>query len=278
VKKGLIYTLLFLSFGAFAQRNKPSMEVGVFLGGSYYIGEINQQHLGQFTKPAGGLVFRYNFNRRLAARANAWYGIVEAHDSYSESAAQKQRNMSFKSDISEISAVLEFNFLDYELGNENRRFSPYIFGGFAGYKFKPQVDFGGQWVNAQPLATEGQGLPGGASNRKYKLTQVSLPFGVGFKTHLAESIGLSVEWGMRKTFTDYIDDVSTEYYDPAVLAIAYGPTSAAVSDPSIGTDPNYSNVGRQRGNPTNKDWYSFIGFIFTIKIKSKPNACPAIFN
>lgn len=253
------------------------MEVGIFLGGSYYIGELNQVHLGQFTKPAGGVVFRYNFNKRLAARANGLYGILEAHDSHSPIPAFKQRNLSFKSNVIEFSAQLEFNFLDYEMGNERRKFTPYIFGGIAGFKFKPQGDLGGTWVDLQPLGTEGQGLPGGASKKKYKLTQMSLPFGLGIRTHLAENIGLSIEWGLRKTFTDYIDDVSTTYYDPVALAAAHGAASAVLSDPSIGKDPNYSNVGRQRGNPTNKDWYSFVGFALTVKFKSKEKACPAIF-
>ena len=254
------------------------MEVGIFLGGSYYIGDLNQKHLNEFTKPAGGLVFRYNFNKRLSARATALYGIVEAHDSYSASAAQKQRNLAFKSNIIEGAAVLEFNFLEYEIGNENRKFSPYIFGGIAGFNFKPTGDYGGTWVALQPLGTEGQGLPDGASKKKYKLTQISLPFGVGVKANLAESIGLSLEWGMRKTFTDYLDDVSKTYYDPAAITVAHGVPAGVLSDPSIGTDPNHTNVGKQRGNPTNKDWYSFVGIMLTVKFKQKPNPCPGIFN
>ncbi len=280
MKTPLIPTLilLFSTLTIFAQRKKSSAEVGIFLGGSYYIGELNQKHLGAFTKPAGGLVFRYNFNKRLAARANALVGIVEAHDSNSESPAQRQRNLSFKSNIIEASGQLEFNFLDYEIGNEKRKFSPYIFGGLAVFNFNPQADLGGQWVSVQPLGTEGQGLPYGASKRKYRLTEISLPFGVGIKTNLADGIGLSLEWGMRKTFTDYLDDVSKRYYNPDDIAAAHGPGAAILSDPSIGTDPNYSNVGRQRGNPTNQDWYAFVGAALTIKISQKEKRCPGVGN
>ena len=105
---------------------------------------------------------------------------------------------------------------------------------------------------------------------------MSIPFGVGAKANLSKNIGLSFEWGMRKTFTDYLDDVSKKYYDPAALAAARGTTAAAMSDPSIGTDPGVSNAGRQRGNPTNKDWYSFIGIALTIKLKDRPEPCPGI--
>jgi len=77
---------------------------------------------------------------------------------------------------------------------------------------------------------------------------------------------------MRKTFTDYIDDVSSKYYDPAVLAKQRGHLAAAVADPSIGKDKSYSDVGKQRGDSGNKDWYSFFGIVLTIRI-NKANTC-----
>ncbi len=268
---------VFSVFPALAQKHTKSAEIGIFLGGSYYIGDLNPLiHFNQFTKPAGGIVFRYNFNPRLSARANVLFGGIQADDSYSASAAQQQRNLNFKSPIIEASAQLEFNFLDYEIGNEKRKFSPYIFLGIGVFQFNPHGEINGNWVALQPLGTEGQGLDGGASNRKYKLIQPSIPFGVGIKTNLSNSIGLSIEWGMRKTFTDYLDDVSKTYYDPVILAAAHGTTAALLSDKSIGTDPAYTNVGRQRGNPTTKDWYSFAGFVLTFKLKAKRVPCPGI--
>ncbi len=269
---------LFIALTSSAQRKKRSAEVGVFLGGSYYIGEINPTaHLNQFTKPAGGFVFRYNMNSRLSARLNFLAGSIEGHDSFSNSDAAIQRNLNFKSPINELSVQLEFNFFDYQIGNEKRKFSPYLFLGIAGFKFNPQGQLdNGNWVALQPLGTEGQGLEGGASKKKYKLIQLSIPFGVGAKANLSKNIGISFEWGMRKTFTDYLDDVSKKYYDPTVLAATRGETAAILSDPSIGTDPGYRNTGRQRGNPTNKDWYSFVGIGLTIKLKEKRETCPGV--
>ncbi len=273
----LIFILL-ASLSGNAQRHKKSVEIGVFLGGSYYIGELNPiKHLDQFTKPAGGFVFRYNINPRLSGRASFLFGSIEGHDSFSNSPAAQQRNLNFKSPINELSAQLEFNFLDYQIGNEKHKFSPYIFLGIAGFKFNPQGQLGnGNWVSLQPLGTEGQGLDGGASKKKYKLIQMSIPFGVGAKANLSKNIGISFEWGMRKTFTDYLDDVSKKYYDPAKLSAAHGVTAATLSDPSVGTDPAFKNTGRQRGNPTNKDWYSFVGIALTIKLKEKRETCPGV--
>lgn len=273
-----ILTVFFISVqNGFAQRTKKSYELGLFLGGSYYIGDLNPLgQFNQFTKPAGGLVFRTNYNPRLSTRINILYGSIEGRDSFSKFPYQQQRNLRFKSDIWELSGLIEFNFLDFEIGNDKRSFSPYILFGLAGYKFNPKGELDGKWIALQPLGTEGQGLRGGATTRKYKLLQMSIPFGVGIKAYLTESIGISLEWGMRKTFTDYLDDVSKRYYDPAKIAVAHGADAAKLSDPSVGTDPNYSNVGRQRGNPTTKDWYAFAGAILTIKLKEGREKCPGV--
>lgn len=277
--KKYFFTYTFCLLGAlagFSQKRVKSYEVGVFIGGSYYIGDLNPLiHFGPMTKPAGGALFRYNMNSRLSARANLLFGSIQADDAISPDLSQQQRNLNFSSKITEFSGQLEFNFLDYEIGNERRKFTPYIFAGLGVFKFNPIATYGNYKFTLQPMGTEGQGLPGGASKKKYRLTQMSIPFGVGIKTNLSKNIGLTIEWGMRKTFTDYLDDVSTVYYNPARLAAAHGASAAVASDPSIGTDPNYSNVGRQRGNPTTKDWYSFAGIGLTIKLKEKRETCPA---
>jgi len=273
----ILFSLLLGAFNSSAQRPQDkSAEIGVFLGGSYYIGDLNPLvHFGPMTKPAAGAVFRYNVNPRLALRANAFFGTIQADDAISSSLAQQQRNLNFKSKVSEFSVQAEFNFLDYQIGNERKKFTPYIFLGIGAFKFNPVATYYNYSFTLQPLGTEGQGLDGGP-RKKYKLTQVCIPFGVGIKTNLSKMIGLSIEWGMRKTFTDYLDDVSTTYYNPAKLAAAHGAVSAVAADPSRGTDPNYSNVGRQRGNPTTKDWYSFAGITLTLKLKEKRETCPGV--
>ena len=269
----ILTTILLIPLLSHAQYSKSSkVDFGFFVGGAYYIGDLNNKHFDRFTKPAGGLVFRYNFNKRAALRANFLMGTVEAYDSYSTSQWQRERNLNFKSPIKELSAQFEFNFFNYKIGgDESQNFSPYIFMGLAGFHFDPQEQTANGSVHLQPLGTEGQGLPGGASLKKYKLTQLSLPFGVGFKTSFSKGMCIGFEWGMRKTFTDYLDDVSTTYYDPAVLT-QRDPSAAIVADPSTGKDANYSNTGKQRGNPSNKDWYSFFGIVLTLQINAT-NTC-----
>lgn len=263
-----------------ARSIKTSNEIGLFLGGCYYLGDLNPNgHFSRFTKPAIGLVYRYNFNQRFAARANAIYGKYEAHDSYSKSAYQRQRNLDVRSQVVELSGQFEFNFQNFEIGSDKKMISPYIFAGLAGFYFNPQGEYDptGDWVDLRPLCTEGQGMYAGASKRKYRRVQISLPFGVGVKVVFAKGIGLGFEWGMRKTFTDYLDDVGNRYYDPVLLLAAKGETSAYMSDKSIGTDPFYTNVTKQRGNQRTKDWYNFFGITLTIKINRAGDICPVAY-
>ncbi len=284
--KKLVYLIILIlssSYSTFAQKqkgkpvelhskHKNSAELGVFLGGSYYIGDLNPSRQFVFTKPAGGLMFRYNFNPRIAARASFMVGSIEGHDSYSNSASQKQRNLNFKSMIDEFSVQFDFNFLDYRIGLEKEKFSPYIFVGLAVFNFNPQGQLANNnYVSLQPMRTEGEGLDGGSMGKPYKLTQISIPFGIGFKTNVSRKMGITGEWGFRKTFTDYLDDVSGKYYNPNSLSAQ---NAAYLSDPSKGTDPNYGNVGRQRGNATTKDWYVFAGIIISFELKQKREKCP----
>jgi opacity protein-like surface antigen len=269
VKKKLLIVFIGLitSSITYAQAgSNKGFDIGVIIGGSYYIGDLNTEHFNKFTKPAGGVMCRYNFTQRFAARASFMMGNVEAHDSESNSLAQQQRNLNFRSTIQELSAIIEFNFLDYKIGGKpNQHFSPYIFVGLAGFHFKPEGEVSNGWMGLRDLGTEGQDLFG-YSQKKYKLNQVSIPFGVGIKTNFSKGIGIGVEWGMRRTFTDYLDDVSGLYYDPKIIKQERGVLAATMSDPSIGLDKNFSNVGRQRGNSQTNDWYSFFGVILSIKI------------
>jgi hypothetical protein len=261
---------LLVTFTALAQR---SYDLGIFLGGSYYIGDLNPLgHFNNLTQPAGGGVFRYNLNPRISFRANGFYGTIKGDDASTRSFAQQQRNLHFKSTIMEFSAQAEFNFLPYKLGNDKHPFTPYVFAGAGVFHHSPRALLNGSWIDLQLLGTEGQGTP---LNKKkpYKLTQLSIPFGVGVKTNLAKRIGLAIEWGMRKTFTDYIDDVSTRYANPALLAGYRGPVAATLSDRSTVRD-SYSNTGRQRGNAMTKDWYCFTGFILSFKLKDQLDKCP----
>ena len=272
LKRLCIFVCLFtLSADLFSQKSHRYQEFGIFLGGSYYIGELNRIHLGPLTQPAGGVVYRYNFNPRFDVKANLLFGSVRGDDSQSGVPASVTRNLTFKSPITELAVEAEFNFLEYEMGNKKMPFTPYVFAGIAGFRFNPAGQIGDNFYNLQPLGTEGQGTSAN-SDKKYKLMQISLPFGIGIKYSLTRMIGISAEWGFRKTFTDYIDDCSKTYVDPTILVAAHGPAAAFFSDPSVGTN-HTQNIGKQRGDSSTKDWYSFAGIMITFKLRAKVPKC-----
>lgn len=240
------------------------------------MGDLNPAGLFKSPLPAGGFIYRYNINTRFAARLSGLIGEVEAFDNQSSYAYQQERNLNFRSPIDEISGQMEFNFFDYEIGNPKFNFSPYIFGGFGFFRMNPQGDINGHWVDLQPLHTEGQGTEFNPS-APYHLIQPCIPFGIGIKVSIFKTVCMSVEWGMRKTFTGYIDDVSGVYPNPAQLAKQQGPNAAlALTASNPGTTPSEELIGSQRGDGKD-DWYSFFGLIFSFHAKKMINACFSYF-
>ncbi len=270
---------LLLTISTYAQRS----EIGVLLGTSYYLGELTPNQFGNLNF-AGGLVYRYNLNPHWALKLDALYGTLDGSDAEHG----KIRNLSFKSRVLEFSAQIELNFFEYLTGSKSHRFSPYIFGGVAAFNFNPQaMDNIGQWHDLQPLGTEGQGTINYPTKKAYSLTQLSIPFGIGFKFSASKIICIGAEWGLRKTFTDYIDDISTTYVDKNILANEKGPIAGYLSDrttelidPLTGLYRPGNQENQQRGNSSNKDWYSFAGVTITVKLgaKTKPSCFDKGFN
>lgn len=274
MRRGFLFIVLLVVGGQVsAQSFKKYSELGLFGGVSYYMGDLNPGK--QFFMPsfAGGLVFKHNYNARWAWRISALYGNVQADDSRSEVPSQIQRNLSFRSQVIEFSPMLEFNFFPYEVGNLNRPATPYIFAGFALFRFNPKAEYQGDWIPLQPLGTEGQGTVLFPDRKEYSLINAAFPFGIGFKFHTGR-LALAFEWGLRKTFTDYLDDVSTTYVDPDLLYATNGVLAALIADRSV-VNPGEINTGRQRGNPSNNDWYSFAGITLSYKLSRKESVCPA---
>ena len=260
---------LLFAFRSNAQEMYRS-EVGAFIGGSYYLGDLNpNKHFFQ-TKFAGGIIYRYNITPRWAFKASALIGGLESSDAKSK--ANVERNLSFRSYIFDFSTQIEFNFLQYILGDDKHFISPYIFVGASVFNFNPQANLNGTWYSLHGLGTEGQGTTITGKKNPYSLTSIGIPFGLGVKISPAKFLSLGLEWGIRKTFTDYLDDVSTVYADPLILKAENGENAAALADRSL-TPGNHTDL--QRGNPNTKDWYVFTGLTVCFRIKSKAAKCSA---
>jgi hypothetical protein len=222
--------------------------------------------------------------------------MLSGSDTKAKDIYRKDRNLSFRSPILEVSAQLEYSIIPepvnfrYNL-KRGRGFSfrsllsinTYVFAGVAGFYFNPKAkDDGvggtGKWVALQPLGTEGQGLMEGRD--KYSRFQLAIPFGFGLKYGVTRSMSIGLEYGARWTFTDYIDDVSTTYVDNNWLA-SKNPQAARMADKSIRTDddsdprPNVRYAaGDQRGESKYNDYYMFTMITVTYKLRTGRNGLP----
>ncbi len=240
-------------------------EIGGTIGASYYIGDLNPlRHYPRDTKLAGGLVFRHNFNDRYALRIQGLYGALQAYDSDSEDTLQQLRNLHFTTKLVEASLLLEINFFKYrKRGKDGKKWTPFVFGGLCYFRTNPKAQLDDTWYELQPLGTEGQGTTARGNSEGYKLDQIGIPIGAGIKVNLGR-IDLQAEWGIRRTYTDHIDDVSGTYVDPDLLAFENGPLAANLADrsPLVGV-PGYTSGDRARGDSGTRDWYVYSGLTIT---------------
>jgi hypothetical protein len=266
--KLVIFALICLPVSLSAQRqtNLSRSELGVMVGGSYYIGDLNQFGHFKKTQLAGGLIFRYNVHSRVAVRGTFTYMSVKADDLDSQEALQQERSLNFKSQIWELAGGVEFNYFPFQIGHKRYKGTAYLFAELAVFRMDPKTEYDGDEISLRPLGTEGQGTSL-SSKGKYSNFQVSIPFGFGGRVSLGKSACLGVEVGIRKTYTDYLDDVgSGSYVDYDQLLAENGPLAADLSNRSD------SRFGK-RGNASNKDWYVFTGVSLTFNL-GKPTSCP----
>ncbi len=250
-----------------------SKEFGASVGAAYYIGDINPMIPLVGARQSLGIYFRVNRDYRWSFRTNANYGKVTAKDANNKLEALRNRNLTFQSNVFELSEQIEFNFWPFRADESNYAFSPYAFIGLGAFYFNPKAVYNNELVALQPLATEGQGL---LNYRKpYQRIALAMPLGMGVKVGLAEKFTLQLEYSIRKTNTDYLDDVSSTYKDPKLLNKNTGAAAVALADPSANAS-TYANVGHLRGNPDTNDWYGFLHVSLSYSLPNKKKHCPAL--
>jgi opacity protein-like surface antigen len=204
---------------------------------------------------AAGIGLSYDLTRRFRLRTAFNYAKIEGNDKDNTTAKGVEvRNLSFRTNILEGQLALEYNLFDLE----EKSWTPYAFAGGAVYHYNPYTfDSTGAKAYLQPLSTEGQGLEAYPDRKPYKLTQFAIPFGGGLKLALSGNVQLGFEFGFRKLFNDYLDDVSDSYADSSLLAAARGPQAVALAyrGDELPNGAPYPAAGAQRGNPKMKDWY-----------------------
>tara|TARA_B110000503_G_scaffold143517_1_gene245487 strand:- start:3988 stop:4947 length:960 start_codon:yes stop_codon:yes gene_type:complete len=234
------------------------------------------------TRPSLMVGYRYQFNNFVFGRANIQWGVLKGSDKYTTEEFRGNRNLKFRTGYFELDLMAEFYLIQNSKGNlyslqgargkNSFKLDVYIYGGLGFMFFNPKGEYQGTWHKLQPLGTEGQGLPG--QPEKYKRTTFTIPYGIGIGKSIDRYWGINFEATFRHTFSDYIDDVSGEYFGRKNFRDAYqGQLSdaeirkiAVFSDPSLGRGNNPANdfgdpfdadrndlEGEIRGNPNNND-------------------------
>ena len=270
VKRKKILLVLCLFFFASNCMKAQYSEAGIMLGVSNYKGELSPHLFNKdFVHFAAGAFYRHNWNRHWSYQLEVNYGRISGDDALAVTGFEKNRNLSFYSDILDFSPLIEFNFFPYETGNSEFPFTPYIFTGLSVFHFNPKADLNGTAYELQPLGTEGQGLDG---PDMYHRVAIALPIGGGVKVNFG-NFGLGLQVGARRTYTDYLDDVSGTYPDQLRLLAARGAVAAALSDRSLIKDDGTTNfpviTGKQRGDALDNDWYVFAGVTIYVRISSR---------
>jgi hypothetical protein len=259
----IVFCFLILSSFIASTTFGQSREMGIMLGVMNYKGDLQKAtYAGQNNLPGIGFLYRRSYSNHWAFKAAISYGNVQGDDAQSDDPFNKNRNLNFKSSILEGTGQFEFNFFPYQTSNPSTSFTPYMSVGLSVFKFNPKAYYNGDYIELQPLGTEGQGTNANPDKGLYKKTSLAFVFGGGFKWKIGRRWSVVLESVVRKTYTDYLDDVSGVYADPNAIRVEYGKTAYFLSDRSI-VKNNTGNIGRQRGDNTNRDWYHFTGVQFT---------------
>ena len=231
----LTVLILFFSFNIASAQSHWSVYLG--LGTTWYYGDLNDRVITHtdLLEFGGQVGVMYNFSPKLGARLNYLHGKVSGADSLAKSKSYHARNLSFFSDVDEISLQLVYR--PVQLG----RFTPYLFAGGGALHFNPKAEFMGDEIELQPIGTEGQFIPDSGYGTPYDLWVVSVPLGLGVNFMLNDRWDIGLEAGYHKVFSDYLDDVSTVYPEMDKLAATpAGPLAVALSDRGFVPRPAFS--------------------------------------
>ena len=172
------------------------------------------------TQFSAGLFIGVMYRDIIGLRLEGTYGSVKGYDSLLPPNDQQERylrNLSFSSKIIEFSLVAEYHPIEMFTSNLPI-ISPYIVAGIGYYHFNPQTELNGTLVDLQPLHTEGQGFSEYPDRKIYSLNQFNIPLGFGAEFFISDKVNLKLEFQYRLLFTDYLDDASTRYIDPALFS------------------------------------------------------------
>lgn len=251
-------------------------EFGIGLGAAHYFGDLNTRASVNRPKMAASVFFRKNFSNYISARIGASFARIGYSDKYnSDNEYMYRRNLSFNSNVWELTLQGDFNFFRFMPGEPGFNFTPYITLGVGAFSYDPFAYLGKEKIFLRPLGTEGQGSALYPERKQYSTMGISIPFGAGIKYSLNERFNIGFEILHRYTNTDYLDDVSKTYVDPSIFPSNpdNSPSQAfLLHDRSYEVGEPIGIPGRQRGNSKQKD--QFITAMFHLTFNLQSYKCP----
>lgn len=184
MKHLLVFFLFgFLAIRAFAQ---PSVDVGVFAGAGTYLGDMTSVEFQKSVNPAYGGFVRFNFNPRYGLRFNVINGTIGAEGYFRNNLnPNADGSWSFNKNVLDISVNFEWNYFKYIVGDKETKWTTFLFGGVGVQTYKYNI----------------------GSTNDGSVVAPTIPFGLGFKFNLSKRWGIGLEGGMRKTFSDKLDNL-----------------------------------------------------------------------
>lgn len=177
----------FFCFFVFNSIHAQIHEIGVFAGGSNYIGDVGSTTYISPNEPAFGILYKWNKSPRHAYRFSYTQSQISGNDNDSKEPGRQNRGYRFTNNIKELSAGLEFNFFDFNLHQERPKFTPYIYTGLSYFMFDNLY------------------LNSGQTQKNGTKSSIAIPITLGIKTNLSRNFILGLESGARYTFTDNLD-------------------------------------------------------------------------
>ena len=255
---------LLLSFELHAQRYRNGVtELGLFLGGSNYTGDIAPEIVWGETHPAFGLLYKYHHSKYFSSRYQFTYAQISGSDQ--NFSGNKYRNITFESKIYELGYNVEFNFKPFGINSNQHeeRSTTFVFGGINLFMFNPVRRLSsGDELELRDIGTEGQNVN---NKRQYALIQPALSMGLGYKFNVKRRTVIGLELGFRKTFTDYLDDTKGQYVDYNTIVAKQGVGAGEYSHTETLNQNKPIRGGSMRGDPNLKDWYFTFGITISFR-------------
>jgi len=268
----VLATILFLHAGAGAQSDygvTQEAEYGLSLGVAHYFGDLNNRADLNRPKIALGAFYMKEVNPYIGVRLNLHYAQLGYSDQYSQNEFQRRRNLSFNTNIFEISLRGDFNFFQYNPSDPTHSFTPYATLGLGAFSYNPYAYLNGTKYYLRPLHTEGETFYKG--RKEYGTMALCVPVGLGIKYAVTEKVNIRFEIAYRFTSTDYIDDVSSTYV--GIDKFPAGSVAAQLQDRSFATGTPIGVEGFQRGFSKQKDAYAIAEFGISFNLTSYQ--CPS---